>query len=269
MDGKRIGNFIKFKRQELGLTIEQFCAEMDVERFLAEKWENGEIPETQYLIALAKVLQASVEELLKGLDKPVEEQETNEPIIQSVESETVENKQPKAEKGYYEKLNEQIAKTDYANYECVEPHGSNGFTDGERKFGFILCSFMLVLMILINVTNVFTFLTRPRELTIENYKEFLEIEVVAQNSVNEGKFEIQISRKRNTYDIKNFQITVEIKFEKALDAPYSKGEKVEMRQAIFSDEILTEFETLNRTVILPSVLYNDRKITVISVSGEM
>ena len=112
MDGKRTGNFIKFKRQELGLTIEQFCAEMGVERFLVEKWENGEIPETQYLIALAKVLQASVEELLKGLDKPVEEQEINEPIIQSVESETVENKQPKAEKGYYETLNEKIAKTD-------------------------------------------------------------------------------------------------------------------------------------------------------------
>ncbi len=269
MDGKRIGNFIKFKRQELGLTIEQLSAEIGVQRFLVENWENGEIPETQYLIAISNVLQSSVEDLLKGIDEPVEEQQTNEPIIQSVESETVENKQPKAEKGYYETLNEKIAKTDYGNYETVEPYGSNGFLDGERKFGFVLCSFMIALVILINVTNVFTFLTRPRELTIENCNQFIEIDAVSQSSVNKGKFEIQLSRKKNTYDIKNLKITVEIKFERVLDSPYQQGEKVEMRQVSFSDEILTERETLTATVVLPSVLYDDRKITVISVSGDM
>ena len=267
MDGKRTGNFIKFKRQELGLTIEQFCAEMGVERFLVEKWENGEIPETQYLIALAKVLQASVEELLKGLDKPVEEQEINEPIIQSVESETVENKQPKAEKGYYETLNEKIAKTDYANYENVEPHGSNGFTDGERKFGFVLCSIMLALVILINVTNVFTFLTRPRELTIENCNQFIEIDAVSQSSVNTSEYDIRLTRKKKTYDIYDLSITVEVTFELMLSVPYY--EKTIKRQVSFSDSLFKDGEILTVHVSLPHVAYLDRGIKILSVSGGM
>ena len=141
MDGKKIGNFIKFKRQELGLTAEQFCAEVGVQRFLIERWENGEPPETQYLIAISKVLQTSVDELLKGLEIPVEE--TTEPI-EKLEPVMVEVK-PQEEKGYYETLNEKIAATDYANYESVEPKNENGFSDGERKFGFILCAFMIAL----------------------------------------------------------------------------------------------------------------------------
>jgi transcriptional regulator with XRE-family HTH domain len=267
MDEKRIGNFIRFKRQELGLTIEQLSAEIGVQRFLVENWENGEIPETQYLIAISNVLQSSVEELLKGIDEPVEEQETNEPIIQSVESETVENKQPKVEKGYYENLNEKIAKTDYGNYETVEPHASNGFLDGERKFGFVLCSFMIALVILINVTNVFTFLTRPRELTIENCNQFIEIDAVSQSSVNTSEYDIRLTRKKNTYDIYDLSITVEVTFELMLSVPYY--EKTIKRQVSFSDSLLKGGEILTAHVSLPHVAYWDRGIKILSVSGGM
>ena len=266
MDGKRIGNFIKVKRREQGFTCEQFAAKIGVQRFLIENWENGEIPETQYLIAIANVLQTSVDELLKGLDEPVEEKEQEVTAVQPSQKERVESNKPE-NKGYYEALNEKIAKTDYGNYETVEPHGANGYSDGERKFGFVLCSIMIALVILINVTNVFTFLTRPRELTIENCKQFIEIDAVSQSSVNTSEYEIRLTRKKNTYDIYDLSITVEVTFELMLSVPYY--EKTIKRQVSFTDSLLKDGETLTAHVSLPYVAYLDRGIKILSVSGGM
>ena len=180
---------------------------------------------------------------------------------------TLENKQPKEEKGYYESLNEKIAQTDYAEYEYVEPHGSNGFSDGERKFGFVLCSLMIALVILINMTNVFTFLTRPRELTLDNCKQFLEIDAVSQSSVNTSEYDIRLTRKKNTYDIYDLSITVEVTFELMLSVPYY--EKTIKRQVTFSDSLLKDGETLTAHVSLPYIAYWKRGIKIISVSGDM
>ena len=277
MNGKHIGNFIKFKREELGLTIEQFCATLGVSRSIVESWENGEIHETQYLVPISRVLHASVDELLKGrqesLEEPLENIATSaalktEPIaFQSTEQPPVAVKQ---EKGYYEKLNEKISKTDYANYQSIEPHGEDGFGDGERKFGFILCGLMLAIVLLINVVNIFNFVTRPRELTLENYRQFLEVDVSALSSVkNEGLYEVRISKKKNAYDVENLQITVEIEFQKLLNDPSIDGDSWETRQVTISDELFTDKEVLKQTVTLPSVMYIERDITVISVSGVM
>lgn len=264
MNGKKIGNFIKFKRQELGLTVEQFGAEVGVQRFLVDKWEEGEVPETQYLIAISKVLQTSVDELLKGLEPIVEETPEQ---IENPEPVTVEAT-PQEEKGYYETLNEKIATTDYANYESVEPKNENGFSDGERKFGFILCAFMIALIIFINVTNVVTFLTRPRELTVENCKQYLEIDAVSeQNSVNTVEYEIQLKRKKNTYDIHDLSMTVEVTFELMISAAYY--EETLTRQVTFSDDLLKEGEVLTVRVSLPHVAYWERGIKILSVSGGM
>ena len=179
MDGKRIGNFIKFKRGELDLTIEQFCAALGVPRSIAESWEKGEIPETQYLVAISQVLHTSTDELLKGRQECVEEPLKNIATLPAPKMEQTSFSQAKQntptvqeEKGYYEKLNEKISKTDYANYQSVEPHGENGFSNSERKFGVILCTLMLAIVLLINVVNIFNFLTRPRELTLKNYRQF-------------------------------------------------------------------------------------------------
>ena len=114
-----------------------------------------------------------------------------------------------------------------------------------------------------------TFLSRPRELTVENCKQFLEIKVSAENSVNEGKFEVRLTRKKKSYDVKNLQLTVQIEFRRALNAPYLDGNEIETRQVKFSDDFFTENESRTATVILPSVLYRSGKITVISASGEM
>lgn len=276
MNGKHIGNFIKFKREELGLTIEQFCATLGVPRSIAESWEKGEIPETQYLVAISQVLHTSVDELLKGRQECVEEPLENVATSPALKTEQTAFPQAKQnpptiqeEKGYYEKLNEKILKTDYANYQSIEPHGEDGFGDGERKFGFILCGLMLAIVLLINVVNIFNFVTRPRELTLENYRQFLEVDVSALSSVNEGLHEVRISKKKNAYDVKNLQITVEIEFQKLLNVPNTEGDLWETRQVTISDELFTDKEVLRQTVTLPSIMYRERNITVISVSGVM
>ena len=258
------------KKSELGFTTEQLAAEIGVPCFLIENWENGEVPETQYLIAIAKVLQTSVDELLQGIEnvEKVEEIENSTQI--KVEPVSLESEASQEEKGYYDTLNEKIAKTDYSNYEWAEPMGSNGFSDGERKFGFVLCSLMIALMLLINATSLISFLTRPRELTLDNYGQFLELDVVGQNSLQVDKYEVRLSRKKNGYDIQDLNITVEIKFERIpIFENYSQADKLVFKQVSFSKELLSEGEMLTATVTLPAFGYDDRQITVISVSGDM
>ena len=276
MNGKHIGNFIKFKREELGLTIEQFCVTLGVSRSIVESWEKGEIPETQYLVPISRVLHSSVDELLKGRQESEEEKVESVLVTPALKTEQASFSQAKQnpptiqeEKGYYEKLNEKISKTDYANYQSIEPHGEDGFADGERKFGFILCGLMLAIVLLINVVNIFNFVTRPRELTLKNYRQFLEVDVSALSSVNEGLYEVRISKKKNAYDVENLQITVEIEFQKLLNDPSIDGDSWETRQVTISDELFTDKEVLKQTVTLPSVMYIERDITVISVSGVM
>ena len=179
-----------------------------------------------------------------------------------------------SEKGYYEELNEQIAKIDYANYEFAESAtGSNGFTDGERKFGFIFCSIVTALMVLINIMPVIAFVFRPRELTKENYQEYIVIEAVSCGTnaeTNQAEYEIRVSRRENSYDISNFSMTVEAKFELTFSNSYVQGyEKEIFYELTFSDFVFEADEVIVRKLTLPHVLYTDRKLTVISVSGGM
>ena len=114
---------------------------------------------------------------------------------------------------------------------------------------------------------MFTFLTRPRELTIENCKQFIEIDAVSQSSVNTSEYEIRLTRKKNTYDIYDLSITVEVTFELMLSVPYY--EKTIKRQVSFTDSLLKDGETLTAHVSLPYVSYWDRGIKILSVSGGM
>ncbi len=109
MNGKHIGNFIKFKREELGLTIEQFCATLGVPRSIVESWEKGEIPETQYLVPISRVLHASVDELLKGRQENEEEKVESVMVTPALKTKQASFPQAKQnpptiqeEKGYYD-----------------------------------------------------------------------------------------------------------------------------------------------------------------------
>lgn len=174
----------------------------------------------------------------------------------------------------YDTLNEETATTDCSTCESVEPKGSNGFSDGERKFGFIVCWIMMALIFIINATSVLSLVFRPRELTIENYQDYITVDVVncgTNAGTNKAEYEIRVSRKEKTYDVTNFSMTVEVTFELSpAMLPYLQDVDEEITyQMSFSDFLLKESETLVHKLTLPHVMYSESAVTVITVSGGM
>lgn len=189
-------------------------------------------------------------------------------------SQTEELNSGQDQKANYDTLNEEIITTDYSTYESIEPKGSNGFSDGERKFGFIVCWIMMALIFIINATSVLSIIFRPRELTIENYQDYITVDVVncgTNAGTNEAEYEIRVSRKEKTYDVTNFSMKVEITFRlPPAFLPYLQGYDEEITyQMSFSDFLLKESETLVHKLTLPHVMYSESAVTVTTVSGGM
>lgn len=270
MEGKRVGNFINQRRKELGFTIEQLAAEVGVPRYLVEEWSEGVLPEIKYLLPLAKALESNVEELLKGKeDIPSEVEKKETPILQSADDLKTEDIPKKEEKGYYEKLNEKIAKTDYTDYQSL-PRGSNGFFDGEYRFGQILCVLFLVIILFVNGLNLYNWAFRPRELTEENYSRFLEVKVSAIGHTNITAYEVKLTSKKDSYPIYNLSLSVEVEF-KAIMPEYHPYEypKELVRVANFEADELLAGESLTVTVSLPYHMYHQTEERAILVKGEL
>lgn len=66
MDTKRIGTFISQKRKELKLTQLQIAEKLGVSYQAVSKWENGSLPNGEMLVALARILGVTVDEILAG-----------------------------------------------------------------------------------------------------------------------------------------------------------------------------------------------------------
>lgn len=189
-------------------------------------------------------------------------------------SQTEELNSGQDQKENYDTVNEEIVTTDCSICESVEPKGSNGFSDGERKFGFIVCWIMMALIFIINATSVLSIIFRPRELTIENYQDYITVDVVSCGTnagTNEAEYEIRVSRKEKTYDVTNFSMKVEITFRlPPAFLPYLQGYDEEITyQMSFSDFLLKESETLVHKLTLPHVMYSESAVTVTTVSGGM
>ena len=308
MNGKKVANFIRIKRTELGFTLDQLSAESGIPRYLLEKWEDGVLPPTEYLIPLAKTLQTDVSLLLLGCEEVAEIseeiseeiskrateeaeiaqenslQEGNGGTLNSIEknNETDSLKESHSslkngnisleeEKGYYEKLNEQIAKTDYSNYEVEDSQkGSNGFFEGERRFGQILCGLFLAIILFLNGLTLYNWVFRPRELTKENYSQFLEVDVVETQTTNNREYEVKLTSKKGSYPIYNLSVQVEVEFDAVFPQYHpSQYPKEIVRTVEFREDELLAGETLIATVTLPYHMYRQTKKSVIFVEGEL
>ena len=132
----------------------------------------------------------------------------------------------------------------------------------------------MALIFIINATSVLSIIFRPRELTMENYQDYIIVDVVncgTNTGTNEAEYEIRVSRKERTYDVTNFSMKVEITFRlPPANLPYMQGYDEEITyQMSFSDFLLKESETLVHKLTLPHVLYSESTVTVITVSGGM
>ena len=80
MDLKKISNFIKLKRKELGITQEELANKLFITEKAISRWETGRgTPDISLLIPLAKELKIDVSELLNG-----EEKRTNKNDVEQI-----------------------------------------------------------------------------------------------------------------------------------------------------------------------------------------
>ena len=67
MDTIKVGNYIKTKRNELGLTQKDLADRLNISFQAVSKWETGEtLPDTSILLDLASILETSVDLILNG-----------------------------------------------------------------------------------------------------------------------------------------------------------------------------------------------------------
>ena len=172
MDTLKSANYIKEKRLALGLRESDVAASLGVSSYEVNGWEAGFFPDVEYLLPLAELLQVSVDEILKGDDNPLppqaKEDESAAIEEKSASAEFSERQnaptsplssrsgapqassqryppRTKKEKSYYVKLHETMRYTD----EEGKPYKTyfNGFSRGERIFGYILCAVAAVVFV--------------------------------------------------------------------------------------------------------------------------
>lgn len=167
-----------------------------------------------------------------------------------------------AEKSYYEELREKMNDTDWENVEVL-PSGENGFSDGERRFGKVLCICFILLVLMIQGIRFFGYLNRDRELTLENYREYIEISVYAtggQNGfvTNPDEYTVKITAKK---DIGEFSVVVEANFRSI------QHEDI-VRTVNIGGESLSEGNAAEETLSFDTVVM-ETGYEVISVEGKL
>ena len=167
-----------------------------------------------------------------------------------------------APKGYYEELREKMNDTDWENGE-VPPSGENGFSGGERRFGKILCICFIAAVLIIQLTRFFGYLNRDRELTLENYREYIEISVYAtggQNGfvTNPDEYAVRITARE---DIGEFSVAIEVTFRNILYEDI-------VRTVNIGGESLSKGNAVEETLSFDTVVM-ETGYEVISVEGKL
>ena len=170
-----------------------------------------------------------------------------------------------APKGYYEELREKMNDTNWENVE-VPQSGEYGFSVGERIFGKLLCICFIVVFLIIQGTHFFEYLNRDRELTLENYQEYIEISVYASDGAatgnstvfNPDEYTVRITAKE---DIGEFSVAIEVTFRNILYEDI-------VRTVNIGGESLSEGNTAEETLSFDTVVMKTVH-KVISVEGKL
>ena len=266
MDKEKCGKYIREKREALGLTKEELAEKLNVGAYDVDCWEAGFFPSAEFLLPLSDALHIDVEELLSGED--LAEKDSAAPVSPASSPEVPSTSSPTAapaEKSYYEELREEMNDTDWGNVE-VSPSGENGFSVGERIFGKILCICFIVVILIIQGTHFFEYLNRERELTLENYREYIEISVYASDGAatgnstvfNPDEYTVRITARE---DIGEFSVAIEVTFRNILYEDI-------VRTVNIGGESLSEGNTVEETLSFDTVVM-ETGYEVISVEGKL
>lgn len=231
------GELLSDKRIEKGLSVSALAQKLGVSAAEVERWEAGELPESGHLLALSALLDISVEDILRGGENADEagalegpsggaqgsREEDASDAAETQERET-EAGEPSHRFDFGEVRREQRngeplgsdafddIRNDPAFVQVLareEGEILNGYFKGERRFGYIVFAVFTAVIVVMLAVQFAGWVFRPREFTLENYDDFVDIAVVPTKNFNPEDYIVRVTAKE---DIVNLRITVRVKF---------------------------------------------------------
>ena len=281
------GEFLSDKRIEKGLSLSALAQKLGVSEEEVERWEGGELPDSRYLLPLSALLGVFVEDILQCGEESAAEEDGAEK--QADPSENLQEEQGAAEnsaseelgaaqssvsevkgaekaaqatappqESYYDRLHKKIGDLEYSADDpgLKETENGNGYSPAERKFGYTLFAIFIAFMTIFIAAGLIGWVTRPRELSLENYAKYLEIDVYPLKGVNPDSYTVCVTAKA---DISDLSITVQVNFSNVFTE-----EKFSDTVTLSGD--LAKDDSAERQIDLPSVMLRG-SVSVISVSG--
>ena len=281
------GEFLSDKRIEKGLSLSALAQKLGVSEEEVERWEGGELPDSRYLLPLSALLGVFVEDILQcgeesaaeedGAEKqadPSENLQEEQAAAQNSASEEESAAQSSvsevkgAEKAaqatappqesYYDRLHKKIGDLEYSADDpgLKETENGNGYSPAERKFGYTLFAIFIAFMTIFIAAGLIGWVTRPRELSLENYAKYLEIDVYPLQGMNPDIYTVCVTAKA---DISDLSITVQVNFSNVFTE-----EKFSDTVTLSGD--FAKDDSAERQIDLPSVMLRG-SVSVVSVSG--
>ncbi len=162
------------------------------------------------------------------------------------------------QESYYDRLHKKIGDLEYSADDpgLKETENGNGYSPAERKFGYTLFAIFIAFMTIFIAAGLIRWVTRPRELSLENYAKYLEIDVYPLQGMNPDIYTVCVTAKA---DISDLSITVQVNFSNVFTE-----EKFSDTVTLSGD--LAKDDSAERQIDLPSVMLRG-SVSVISVSG--
>ena len=137
-----------------------------------------------------------------------------------------------------------------------ETENGNGYSPPNANFGYTLFAIFIAFMTIFIAAGLIGWVTRPRELSLENYAKYLEIDVYPLKGVNPDIYTVCVTAKA---DISDLSITVQVNFSNVFTE-----EKFSDTVTLSGD--FAKDDSAERQIDLPSVMLRG-SVSVVSVSG--
>mgnify|MGYP006071712311 FL=1 len=162
------------------------------------------------------------------------------------------------QESYYDRLHKKIGNLEYSADDpgLKETENGNGYSPAERKFGYTLFAIFIAFMTIFIAAGLIGWVTRPRELSLENYAKYLEIDVYPLQGMNPDIYTVCVTAKA---DISDLSITVQVNFSNVFTE-----EKFSDTVTLSGD--FAKDDSAERQIDLPSVMHRG-SVSVVSVSG--
>ena len=185
------------------------------------------------------------------LDAEEAPDETVPPTPEMPESESSAPETPDPQESCYETVQRELYGNPESETYLAGTCGSNGYSFGERIFGYLLFAVFVVIMAV-------SLIGRPRELTLDNYDDFIDVNVVSTENFNPDEYIVRITAKKK---ISEFRITVQVKFQYF----FIDGE---VEESVSMSGDLAKNGTLERTIRLSDPAW-ESGFQVLSVKGRI